>query len=135
MHKDNYSEYMSEDDRRLANRENRALARFIFALLLACVYGVLAFFLVWRLHAVVPSLLNMYFPGKDHNDPFRLYRFITIFVGALAWFITFAALWFRLNRPDTGIRRKLFTLACWCAGCGFVFLLVELAYRFLYLGW
>lgn len=135
MRKDKYSEYMSEEDRLLAKKENQELGRFVFALLLACVYGVLAFFLVWRIHAVVPSLLNMYFPGEEQNDPFRLYRFVTIFVGGLAWFITFAALWFRLSRPGISLRRRLVTLAGWCAGCGFLFLMVELAYRILYLGW
>lgn len=135
MNKDKYSEYMSEEDRLRAKEENQSLGRFVLALLLACVYGVLAFFLVWRIHDVAPSLLNMYFPGEDHNDPFRLYRFITIFVGGLAWFVTFAALCFKLSKPGVSIRRKLVTLAGWCAGCGFLFLLVELAYRILYLGW
>lgn len=135
MNKDKYSEYMSEEDRLLAKKENQELGRFVFALLLACAYGVLAFFLVWRIHDVAPSLLNMYFPGEEQNDPFRLYRFITIFVGGLTWFVTFAVLWFKLSRPGVSIRRRLFTLACWCGGCGLLFLLVELAYRILYLGW
>lgn len=135
MNKDNYSDYMTEEDRLRAKKENQDLGRFVFGLALACVYGVLAFFFVWRMHDVLPSLLNMYFPGKDQNDPFRMYRFITIFAGGLAWFITFSVLWLKLSRLCISIRRRLVMLACWCGGCGVLFLLLEFAYRVLYLGW
>lgn len=134
MNKNEYSEYMSEEDKLLAKKDNQSLGRFVMGLLLACTYGALAFFLVWRMHDVLPSILNMYFPGTSHADPFRLYRFIVICAGGFGWFITFCVLWFKLAKPETTVKRKLVTLACWCAGCALAYVLVELAYRFLLIG-
>ena len=129
-----YDEYLSEEDKKLAKYENQDLTRFVTAFLFAMIYGALAFFLVWRMHDVLPSVLNMYFPGKHQNDPFRLYRFCIILLGGVSWFITFCLVWSKMSDDKKPLKRKLLTLLGWCVGCGIVYLLVELAYRFLLIG-
>ena len=53
---------MSEEDKRLARSED-SFGRFLLAFAIAAVYGVVAFFTVWKLHETVPALLLHLLPG------------------------------------------------------------------------
>lgn len=121
--------YMSKEDRKLAAKEDQSLGRMIFALLMTCAFGVITFFLVWRMHATMPSILIDFLPGKSHANPYRLYELLVITFGGFAWFITFALLWFRLSKAETNFRRKLITLGCWCGVAAVLFAIVEVVYR------
>ena len=109
---------MSEEEARLARKENRALGRFAAAFLASCVYGGIAFFAVWRLRDVLPPLLYRWFPGTEGGDMARMYVAAVIIAAGLAWLITFLLLWRRLNRDDLALARKARALVFFCLGAG-----------------
>ena len=85
---------MSEEDKRLARSED-SFGRFLLAFAIAAVYGVVAFFTVWKLHETVPALLLHLLPGVRDGNPVRLYKALVILVAGLGWFVSLLFLLFR----------------------------------------
>ena len=72
---DEYKDYMTQEDKELAKREDQSLSLFIFGLILTLPYGAIAFFDVWKIRDALPLLLIQLFPGVDSGNPTRLYTY------------------------------------------------------------
>ena len=123
---DEYKNYMTKEDIELAKLEDQSLTRFILGLILTIPYGAIAFFDVWKMRDALPLVLIQLFPGVDSGNPTRLYTYISILVGGLAWFITFALLWFVLAQPGLSIKKRLVKLAIWCTAAAALYLVLQL---------
>lgn len=121
---------MSEEDKRLARSED-SFGRFLMAFCFAAVYGVVAFFTIWKLHETVPSLLLRLLPGVQDGNPVRLYKALVILTAGLGWFVSLLFLLFRCNRPGRPLKKRLLDLVIWCAVAALLYLAAALIPRFL----
>ena len=121
--------YLSSEDKKMARRENASFHSFIIGIFPTCIFGVISFFLVWRLHATLPDILIDYLPGRSHSNPYRLYELLVITIGGFSWFICCAVLWFKMAKHTVSIKRRGITLGIWCAVCAVIFAAVEIGYR------
>ena len=120
---------MSEEDKRLARSED-SFGRFLLAFAVAAVYGIVAFFTVWKLHETVPALLLYLLPGVRDGNPVRLYKALVILVAGLGWFVSLLFLLFRCNRPNLSLKKRLCSLFIWCAAAILIYLAAAAIPRF-----
>lgn len=115
---------LSEEERRLARRENASLGRFFRAFLLSSLYGVIGFFAVWSLKDGVPLLALALLPRAAQSSPSRIVTYATVTVAGIGWFVTYLMLWLSLDRTE-GAGRIIKKLAVWCAAAALVWLAGE----------
>ncbi len=115
---------MTEEERRLARRENAWFLRFLRAFALSSVYGALGFFALWTIKDAVPALAAAFLPMIPQSNPYRLISYLTISVAGVAWFASYIALWLILDRTS-GARNAFRKLAVWCAVAALIWLAGE----------
>jgi hypothetical protein len=119
---------LSEEERRLARRENASLARFFRAFLLSSLYGAIGFFALWSLKEGVPLLALALLPRAAQSSPSRLVTYATVAVSGVSWFVSYLALLFALERTE-GARQIVKKLAIWCAAAALFWLAGEAMIR------
>ena len=124
---------LSEEEKRLARRDNASLGRFFRAFLLSSLYGAIGFFAVWSLKDGVPLLALALLPDAAQSNPSRVITYATVAAAGVGWFVSYLALWLSLDRTE-GAGRIFQKLAVWCAAAALMWLageaMVWIAVRF-----